>query len=126
MNIWQIPKIRQQVETARDRLLNAMTSAFVLQFGEGKLVKQEPVTEFDYECRWWVVPSNADIPSNVEVVKNVDRSLVQPEATIYYSIMTSLPVDRAMVSLTINGHEMELMFAPRVIQRTRDKPRGFG
>ncbi len=121
-----VPEVEQIIEQQCNVLLNAMISEFVFKFGHGKLVKQLPVTEFERDCRWWIEPPMANFNPNVRTIKNVSHKDFQQDAMFGYSTMTNLPVEKVMLSLTVEGDTIEIAFMPRVIQRHKAKPQGIG
>lgn len=99
---------------------------YIYEFGAGKLVKQKPITEFDDECRWWIVPPLTDLSPNVELVKNISRHDFDAMAMCHYKAMTDLPVNQAMFYLAVDGDSIEIAFAPKVVQKFKPKAKDFG
>lgn len=128
------PEIQQQIANYQLLLSSAFMSAFLDKHGICKPVQQdvEP-TDFDYEWRCWLEDANeediksdtelAEIQRNIDVIKT--SSLFKKAVSRYYNL-TNIPPKEAMLVVTVDGSRVDMVFAPRIEQPKKNKPKGFG
>lgn len=104
---------REQLEQVIGEMSAAFACAYAEDCGTGKVIGHEvEPTEFDIECRW-----------HIEHINN-EKHIINTAHKNYYYQLTSIPPDQAMLSLTVDGDTVELVFVPKVT--TSKSSKGFG